>query len=306
MELMAWREESLQAEAVIDKWDLFGLLRFTTGYGHLREMLTGRLGYRLGVDLIEFAYDWRQDCRRSAVQLHNQIEAWRCEHNAFDTPVVVLAHSMGGLVARYWIEHLGGAAGVSHLVLFGSPLQGSPTAFEWLAQGPGFIPLHPLRRKLNDLVRTMPSLYQLLPSTPFVYSGDGAAINIYEERAWLPERFHHLLENGQRFHAELGSRSSVPTLCVAGDGIETPTRVEVDLSVAQCWKTMRLIREAVGDGLVPVSSALLPGAPDYRCRYDHEMLMSAEQVWQWLLPRLSSEAQRVASPWREERLERAA
>ncbi len=38
----------------------------------------------------------------------------------------VVAHSMGGLVARWMIEHLDGARIVSHLVTLGAPNDGSP------------------------------------------------------------------------------------------------------------------------------------------------------------------------------------
>jgi pimeloyl-ACP methyl ester carboxylesterase len=38
----------------------------------------------------------------------------------------VVAHSMGGLVARWYIEHLGGNRAVQHLVMIGTPNAGSP------------------------------------------------------------------------------------------------------------------------------------------------------------------------------------
>jgi len=43
-------------------------------------------------------------------------------------PLHLVAHSMGGLDARYWINHLGGAAKVSSLTTLATPHRGSPAA----------------------------------------------------------------------------------------------------------------------------------------------------------------------------------
>ena len=45
----------------------------------------------------------------------------------------IVAHSMGGLISRWYIEHLGGNKVVSHLVMLGTPNAGSPwpTARDW-------------------------------------------------------------------------------------------------------------------------------------------------------------------------------
>jgi pimeloyl-ACP methyl ester carboxylesterase len=49
----------------------------------------------------------------------------------------VIAHSSGGLVVRQFVERMGGNAVVSHLVMLGTPNQGSPIANvkEWLSMG---------------------------------------------------------------------------------------------------------------------------------------------------------------------------
>ena len=38
----------------------------------------------------------------------------------------IVAHSMGGLVSRYFIENLGGHEIVQHLIMLGTPNSGSP------------------------------------------------------------------------------------------------------------------------------------------------------------------------------------
>lgn len=303
-DLMHWREEPLQADAVIDRWDIYGLLHFTTGYGRLRDVLTTRFGYRLGHDLFEFAYDWRQDCRRSAAALQTQVARWRPDGG----PVVVLAHSMGGLVARYWIERLGGAAQVRHLVLFGSPGGGTPFAFEWLVQGVPFLPWLSmgLRRKLAALLQTMPSMYQLLPRNPFVAAADGSPIDIFAERDWLPDRFHPLLDDALAFHAELGERCSVPALCIAGTGTATTTRAVVAGSGTARWENIVFERAEVGDGMVPAASATLPGAESHLVACGHEDLLCDDRVWHWLMPRLFERGTEAGRWRRDTALEQAA
>ncbi|HYZ09976.1 MAG TPA: hypothetical protein VE709_15610 [Pseudonocardiaceae bacterium] len=49
--------------------------------------------------------------------------------------VVVLAHSMGGLVARHWLGPGGGAAHCRALITLGTPHRGAPKALDWLLNG---------------------------------------------------------------------------------------------------------------------------------------------------------------------------
>jgi len=43
-------------------------------------------------------------------------------------PLYLVAHSMGGLDARCWISHLGGAAKIASLTTLATPHRGSPVA----------------------------------------------------------------------------------------------------------------------------------------------------------------------------------
>ncbi|MEV0902967.1 hypothetical protein [Actinoplanes sp. NPDC049802] len=76
--------------------------------------------------------------------------------------VIVVAHSMGGLVARYWIGP-GGAAGLCRsLITLGTPHWGAPKALSVMAHGLriGGVSVLP---GLRDVLRTWPGLAQLLP-----------------------------------------------------------------------------------------------------------------------------------------------
>jgi hypothetical protein len=73
---------------------------------------------------------------------------------------------MGGLVARYFLEVLGGWRDTRMLITLGTPYRGSVKALAFLANG--------LRRKLGPvtiidltrLIQSLPSVYQLLPIYP--------------------------------------------------------------------------------------------------------------------------------------------
>ncbi|WP_329282425.1 esterase/lipase family protein [Streptomyces sp. NBC_01451] len=145
-----------------------GMLRHG-GYGTLRWRLSERFQVVSGAggNLLEFPYDWRLDNRISAEALGEfvaeRLHNWRAATGYAEARVILLAHSMGGLVARYWLEVLGGRDQCRILVTFGTPHRGAVKTLGWLADGPGA-----LRRSLRPLIRSLPSVHQLLPMYPAV------------------------------------------------------------------------------------------------------------------------------------------
>jgi len=80
-------------------------------------------------------YDWRQDNAHSALRLAEMVEQALSECRA--DKCVIVAHEMGGLIARYYCKLLGGEKRVQSLVLIGSPTLGMPDAYEKLKSGLG-------------------------------------------------------------------------------------------------------------------------------------------------------------------------
>jgi len=68
----------------------------------------------------------RMGVQRLAAILADKIDQIRASTGA--THVDVVAHSLGGLVARWWMHHGGGAESVKHLVTLGSPNKGTALA----------------------------------------------------------------------------------------------------------------------------------------------------------------------------------
>ena len=127
-----------------------------------------------------FAYDWRRDNVESAQQLIRRIEAVKTKLNRPDLKFNILAHSMGGLIARYAamygaadlppngrtpIPTWAGAKDISRILLFGTPNEGSFGAFTALIKGYtiGGRNLPFVNDLTKDDVFTIPSLYELLP-----------------------------------------------------------------------------------------------------------------------------------------------
>lgn len=70
-----------------------------------------------------------QDVRSVAVRLQQLVET-TCQETGYER-VHVVGHSLGGVVARYYVQRLGGDARVHTLCTLGSPHSGTHTARLW-------------------------------------------------------------------------------------------------------------------------------------------------------------------------------
>ncbi|MCW5852078.1 MAG: hypothetical protein KIT87_18540, partial [Anaerolineae bacterium] len=180
----------LEPDGILDEIVVFPPLIEIGQYDRLVNYLHTQLGYSLtdGEPAVySFGYDWRQDNRRSAAQLGEAIDGWRAKHPGAE--VWLLAHSNGGLVARWYIEMLGGKQWVPRFFALASPRGGAPQALATVLKGPAGI-LRPAFALLGidtrPVVKTWPCLYQLLPHDEgFVTDSTDQAVNVFEETAWL-------------------------------------------------------------------------------------------------------------------------
>jgi hypothetical protein len=118
--------------------------------------------------LCEFAYDWRLPVAFNAARLGDAVEAhlrrWRMHRMGIkDASVVLVAHPMGGLVARCFTGTMGGASAVRQTVTLGTPFFGAVKAAYLLNAGRG-APVPLPRARLRELALTLPGLHDLLPS----------------------------------------------------------------------------------------------------------------------------------------------
>jgi hypothetical protein len=125
--------------------------------------------------VLEFAYDWRLSVPVNAAALADAAEEhlrrWRAHpQGSRSARLVLVAHSMGGLVARWFTEQLHGASETRHTLTLGTPFFGSVKAAVTLSTGRGG-PLPLPRARLRRLICDMPGLYSLLPAYRCVDEG---------------------------------------------------------------------------------------------------------------------------------------
>lgn len=235
-------------------------------YGRLSEYLQESLNYERGKDLIEFAYDWRRDLRESAKRLAETIDNWDVE-----APITIIAHSMGSLVSRYYIEKLGGRSKIGRLLVIGGPHAGAPSMLTQLATKVAFLPFGLLGDRLRNIVASFYSAYCLLPADTVVVDQHGKSFGILDDETWLPEELVPKLRNAREFRRELGTRSSVPTISIFGYGLDTLTRVHVQRDHGGAWSQLKPVKES-GDDTVPESSAILDRSEIHPVQQHHGAL----------------------------------
>jgi pimeloyl-ACP methyl ester carboxylesterase len=180
----------------------------------------------------EFGYDWRlpvsYNAQQLAVAAEAHLAAWRKHpQGSAQAQLVLVAHSMGGLLASYFTRVLGGdtAAAVRTTVTLGTPFYGAVKAAYILNTGRGGpVPLP--RRRLRRLARTLPGLHDLLPAYRCVDEGDRARwLTPTDVEALGGDR--ELAEHSQLLYAQL--RDAPPTALRVLVGVDQPTMQSIVL-----------------------------------------------------------------------------
>ncbi|MGH8129717.1 MAG: esterase/lipase family protein [Steroidobacteraceae bacterium] len=170
-------------------------LREVGGY---RLSEPGRAAVHRRARLYVFTYDWRQDVVATVRKLDELIEQIRFDYGDPVLRVDVIAHSMGGLIVRYY-ERYGtmdvlesntfpvtgtGNSKLRRMVLLGTPNQGTVTAVHKFLNGyrVGF------SRLPTEGVATMPGMFQLFPH-PLVdwvvnINGEPLELDVFDTKLW--------------------------------------------------------------------------------------------------------------------------
>ncbi len=203
-----------------------------------------------GYDVEYFAYDWRLGIARLGAAFATRLRADR-------RPAVIVAHSLGGLVARAAMRRAR-LPPVSRIVMLGTPNFGSYAAVQAMRGSYAVvrrIAMLDRRHDADTLTRTVfstfTSLYDLLPY------GLAAVGLDYHDRANWP------VHGPGPDPARLAAAADLSRLLLPGDarfaaiaGIGAPTVTAALPGRREFTYTYR--RD--GDGTVPLASAQLPGA----------------------------------------------
>jgi pimeloyl-ACP methyl ester carboxylesterase len=232
-----------------------------------------------------FWYDWRKPLDIAADELRARITSWF----GAGTPVHLVAHSMGGLVARTYIarhrDHWDALADEAlerggRLVMLGTPNHGSfavpqiLTGLEHMVRLLAKVDLRHSREQIMAIVRTFSGVYEMMPS-PRIDSGWDP---LYDSATWgalgVPQRH---LDHARAHHDVLAER-----------GIDAPRMVYVAGSDQATWtdiakwdqldRTSGYTAGYDGDGRVPHRLGLLDGVPTWYVRAEHGALPQTAAV----------------------------
>lgn len=235
------------------------------GYTKISKYIQDNFDVTRNENFYEFPYDWRRDNRVSARQLGVSIQTWlkkwrekKSENK--DAKVILIGHSMGGIVARHYLEVRNGWEHTKALITFGTPYRGSLNAVDVLVNGSRKGPLK--LKAMTELARSTTSVYQLLPIYPCYDAGDGKLVRITEAnvpmidsaRAKAARAFHDEIKTAVDGHLSIPEYKEFHIRPIVG--IEQPTNLSArkngnGVEVLQTYKG----QDHSGDGTVPRVSA---------------------------------------------------
>lgn len=265
--------DDIRSTGVLDEVTILG--PFSMGqYGGFVDFLKQK-GFREGETLFPFHYDWRQSNFETARKLREFVEATpRLREGKFD----IVAHSMGGLVARAYIGREGGDVHVRQLITVGTPYQGSVNALRTILEGWGRWQTAILggRDVMLRVVLSFPSVYELLPSydgcctlgKPSDQVNNVALATLkpdrYRQFGWIPAAFESDVARRAWVDAAFASARDLRELVaqplpdavklrvIAGDLVATHAQLLLDPTTGRLVKD----RKMPGDGTVfPISAA---------------------------------------------------
>lgn len=234
--------------------------------------------------LYEFPYDWRRSLESNAQKLHGAIQRWA--KVAPERRFVLVGHSMGGMLARTYSARYPQQAEerLDSVIMLGSPLYGAPLAVLGLAGQalPGLIisRLHP-DNEVENLVRTWPSMYQLLPPPPELFPADvkyPTDWDIYDAEAWgISGLRQEYFDDAREFHRRLAAADPpVRVLQIAGCHKRTLAHIRGSQKDSKGEQDYQLdyqdSGDGAGDGIVPLWSVRGEGVSTYYVEMTHDAL----------------------------------
>jgi hypothetical protein len=257
--------DGITADALMPDLHLLPGVWKIDGYAKIAEAVMSRFAVTEGKNFFRFPYDWRRDNRVAARQLarasHEWLRDWRASSGNADARLILVAHSMGGLVSRYFLECMDGWRQTRALVTFGTPYRGSLNALDGLANGMRKGPL-----SLSELGRQLTAMYQLLPVFESYDAGDGALVRVGEttgipnvdaDRAAAALAFHREIEAAVEANRQLPEYQAAGYRIYPVVGVAQRTNLSAQLNGNRVTMLQTYRGAALGgDGTVPRVSAI--------------------------------------------------
>jgi pimeloyl-ACP methyl ester carboxylesterase len=253
-------------------------------YDNLIDTLVAN-GYKKDVTLFPFAYDWHVSNRDTAVLLKQKIADVKaiCKCDKVD----IVAHSMGGLIARQYIQSSSYAHDVRKLIFLGTPQLGAPKAYLMWEGGSedtdfngkviqSFLSIESVKHGYLSLFNyihavPIPSLQELLPVYGYIKHAGSMTVPPFPNAKWYPGNLFlsdldgniaSLYNSGVIISSFVGQLTSSTTISVIR--VVPPATI----SNTSVWgfgkpenfgkaSTDQGLERGKGDGIVPIFSASL-------------------------------------------------
>jgi hypothetical protein len=236
-------------------------------YSYLKLTLSLR---KAGFDAVMLDYDWRRGIAGLGAILAERIAA--------DAPegAAIVAHSMGGLVARAALLHKAAGERIAQLVMLGTPNYGSYAAVQALrgtysvVRKIGMMDLkHSAEELAESVFATFDGLHEMLPARQDADEPQVFDVNAWPAAGLRPDAGR--LERAAAIHKNLAPADARFTI-IAGCGRLTPTGVALRNDEFEYEYSPR------GDGIVACELARLPGARHFFVDCLHSDLPLARRV----------------------------
>lgn len=226
-------------------------------------------GYVIGETLFGFPYDWRLDNRTNGELLLQLVQQVAQK----DSPVQIVAHSMGGLVVKdMLVTHPEIEGSIDRILTLGTPYLGAPKASVLVLTGMGFIGNdydYLIRKDIGKLSVNAPAAYQLAPSA------------LYNERSSFHCEIQSLLHKrdaSTKYPNQNLWQQAVSRHDLWDNSNPAPDKhihyVGYDVSTIQGFTCafvhlpiIRYHRTTDGDGTVPLTSSTYSGNPSTPVHY---------------------------------------
>ena len=180
-------------------------------------------------------YDWRIDLSSTALVFNQTIQ--NASHVSPTGKVNIIAHSMGGLLAREYLR-TANANLIDKIIFLGTPHFGAPKAAKLLLYGDDMninfagLGLNPLEAR--KIAQNMPAVYELLPSEKYISDSGGYIVDarynsatgdnplsFNQTKTFLSQLNAGLVDRADMFHQALDSTpipSSISAYNIVGCG----------------------------------------------------------------------------------------
>ena len=282
-------------------------------------------GYTLNQDFFVFPYDWRKDIALTASSLDTKINQIKSQTGS--AKVDVVAHSMGGLVARNYIADATRAQNVRKLFTLGTPHLGAPQFLKAIRDGiclkypVGDYCLSLAPSELKDVLQNMISGFELAPTQtyftfftgenskyPYPYRTELGALNYLQIKDYLTSKGHQtsLFTPSEQFHnldTSLVNTNGVDVNIIVGSGRPTIGQI-IEVKTISLLGIEGIKRDIVsinGDETVPLYSAslndpsrnisLLGAAKVFYTNQEHSNLVSSGPALELIKNSLNSNSE---------------